>query len=286
MSDDIDADSDSDSNADSDPDPMRLRVGTGDTASRVGSLIRAAREDRRLTLEQLAVASGICASTLSMAERAKRPITLGAVDRVLAAMGLQLHVDTQPLWGEIDAKISEMAAISLSARIEAWPIEFTSFVSWFAETAYMADGLMAAGLQGAPVPVDAFEIAVLDDEDFLDELMFLLGEMHVRRWVEQWRDWDGTTVDPRDAQSPPARYRCLHGELRVRLVPVLEPTMFVELSDLSTSGIPPSSLRRKVPVLTEVRLPVVPLADIETSDGWAHRVLQRMRAQAGAGAGG
>jgi transcriptional regulator with XRE-family HTH domain len=284
MSDDIDADSDS--NSDSDPDPMRLRVGPGDTASRVGSLIRGAREDRRLTLEQLAVASGICASTLSMAERAKRPITLGAVDRILAAMGLQLHVDTQPLWGEIDAKISEMAAISLSARIEAWPIEFTSFVSWFAETAYMADGLMAAGLQGAPVPVDAFEIAVLDDEDFLDELMFLLGEMHVRRWVEQWRDWDGGTVDPRDAQSPPARYRCLHGELRVRLVPVLEPTMFVELSDLSTSGMPPSSLRRKVPVLTEVRLPVVPLAEIETSDGWAHRVLQRMRAQAGVGPGG
>jgi transcriptional regulator with XRE-family HTH domain len=273
-------DPDPDPDPDPDSDPMRLRAGPGDTASRVGSLIRDAREDRRLTLEQLAAASGICVSTLSMVERAKRHITLGAVDRVLAAMGLQLHVDTQPLWGEIDAKISEMAAISLSARIEAWPIELTSFVSWFAETAYMADGLMAAALQGAPVPVDAFEIAVLDDEDSLDELMFLLGEMHVRRWVEQWRDWDGTTVDPRDAESPPARYRCLHGELRVRLVRALEPTMFVELRDLSTSGTPPSSLRRKVPVLTEVRLPVVPLAEIETSDGWARRVLQRMRAQA------
>jgi transcriptional regulator with XRE-family HTH domain len=243
----------------------------------VGALIRDAREDRRLTLGQLAAASGVGASTLSTMERAKRDMSLGAVEKVLAAMGLQLHVDTQPLWGEIDAKISEMAEVSLPARIEAWPLEFTSFVSWFAETAYMADGLMAAALQGAPVPVDAFEIAVLDDEDSLDELMFLLSEMHVRRWVEKWRDWDGTTVDPRDAESPPARYRCIHGELRVRLVSALDPTIFVELSDLSTSGLAPSSLHRKVPVLTRVRLPVAPLAEIETSDGWARRVLQRMR---------
>lgn len=245
----------------------------------VGKLIRDAREDRSLTLEQLAAEAGISVTSLSMVERARRAITFGMAEKIFAAMGLRLHMETQPMWEDIDTAIMEMAGSPLSARIGAWKIEFTSFVSWFAGTEYMADGLMAAALQGAPVPVDAFEILVADDDDSLDELIFLLNQMRARRWVQKWRDWDGSFVDPRDTEGGPARYQCIHGEFRIRLTRTLSPSVWVEVDDLPTPAVPPISLLRKIPVLTQAKIATVPLAEIEAGDGYARRVLQRVRSQ-------
>lgn len=200
-------------------------------------------------------------------------------------MGLQLHVETQPLWVEVDAAIEEMRNKSLWARISGWQIEFTSFVSWFADRPYMADGLMAAALQGAPVPVRAFEMMVADDDDSIDELVFLLKEMRARQWAEKWRSWDAPSLDPRATECRPARYRCLHGEFQVRLVEKLTPTVWVELEDLPAPDVAPVSLFRRVPLLTRVRLPVVPLGEIQADETYTRRVLDRVR-QLSTGSGG
>jgi hypothetical protein len=57
--------------------------------------------------------------------------------------------------------------------------------------------------------------------------------------------------------------------------------VFVELSELPACGVVPVSVLRKVPVLAQVRLPVVPLTDIEIGDRAVGRVLQRMRTRVG-----
>lgn len=280
---------------------------TEGTNRRVGALIRQAREARRLTLRGLGELCGVSVSTLSAIERGTRAVTLPRVERILGAMELELHLETQPVWAPIDLAIAEAAGRSLAERMAGWSIEFTSFVSWFAETPYQADGLLAAALQGAPVPVTAFEMAVPRDDETLDRLTLLLDEMRAARWCVKWQEWGGmTTNDPREAEEDvelmmaggPGRsawsggsggrtafsYRCMHGELRLRLVDEPAPVLWAEIEELPGGGVPPVSLRRSIPVLTRVRLPLVPLAEIEVADAYARRVLDRMRAGAGSGA--
>lgn len=269
---------------------------SGGSKQRIGALIRQARTMRRLSLRELAELCDASVATLSAIERGSRNVSLPLADRILGAMELELHLETQPRWEAIDAAIAEAAGRPLKERIAGWEIELTPFVSWFAETPYMADGLMAAALQGAPVPVRAFEMAVPRDEESLDRLTLLLNEMRAARWNVFWLQWSrSASNDPREAEadmaalarrngatSPPSgpdafSYRCTHGEIRIRLVDELAPALWVEIEDLSQDCARASSLLRTMPMLTRVRLPLVPLAEVETADAYARRVLDRMR---------
>ncbi|GAA4620702.1 hypothetical protein GCM10023196_005740 [Actinoallomurus vinaceus] len=219
-------------------------------------------------------------------------------------MELDLHLEAQPMWEAIDAAIAKTAGLPLKERIADWKIEFTSFVSWFAETPYIADGLMAAALQAAPVPVTAFEMVVSRDGDSLDRLTELFHEMRASRWNVYWLQWGGPgSLDPREAEEEqkeaasadgrgragvgaehgrtPLCYRCTHGEFRLRLVDELKPALWTEIEELPTNCLHPISIFRKVPMLTRVRLPLVPLAEIQATDGYARRVLDRMRGNPG-----
>ncbi|MCO6008660.1 helix-turn-helix domain-containing protein [Actinoallomurus purpureus] len=255
-----------------------------ENAVRLGALIHSGRLERRWSLQDLATASGVSVATISLVERARVGVTLAMVEKILGAMGLALHLEAEPMWAGIDTAISDTAGRPLADRMADWKIELTSFVSWFAQfpCPYMADGLMAAALQGAPVPVTAFQIAVADDDDTLDELIFLLNDMKAQQWMAKWADWVGYSNDPRDSETQPARYRCIHGELHVRLVKSLSPTLWVQLDQLPTGDYPPRSRLREIPVLSEVRLPVAPLTEIETEGRHARRILVRMRARTSA----
>lgn len=269
---------------------------------RVGRLIREAREAHGWTLRDLADRCGVSKTTLNNLEHGLRAVTLPVVDRIFAAMALDLHVETQPMWAAIDQAIADAAGRSLPERIAGWEIEFAPFVSWFAETPYLADGLTAAALQGAPVPVSVFEMAVPRDTESLDRLIAVISDMGATRWDVNWNEWSGGLPrDPRAAEEdalwaeartgrsgPPERsgreygrtafsYRCHHGEFRLRLVERLTPTLWVDLDGLSAEHRPVGRSRAEIPLFTRVRLPVVPLAEIEVADGYARRVLQRMR---------
>ncbi|MFL6054125.1 MAG: helix-turn-helix domain-containing protein [Actinoallomurus sp.] len=271
---------------------------SGESNQRIGALIRQARMTRQLSLRRLADLCDASAATLSAIERGTRNITLPLADRILGAMELELHLEAQPMWEAIDAAIAEAAGRPLKERIAGWKIEFTSLVSWFAETRYLADGLMAAALQGAPVPVTAFEMAVPRHADSLDRLTELLDEMRASRWNVYWLQWGGPmSLDPREAEEEqeelaaaadgrgtpsgsgrdPFTYKCTHGEFRIRLADEFAPTLWTEIEELSQTCLRATSFRRKIPMLTRVRLPVVPLAEIQTTDGFARRVLERMR---------
>ncbi|MEV5711410.1 helix-turn-helix transcriptional regulator [Actinoallomurus sp. NPDC052274] len=269
---------------------------SGGSNQRIGTLIKQARTTRRLSLRGLADLCDASVATLSAIERGTRNVSLPLADRILGAMELELHLETQPRWEAIDAAIAEAAGRPLQERIADWEIEFTPFVSWFAETPYMADGLMAAALQGAPVPVTAFEMAVPRDDDSLDRLTVLLNEMRASRWSVFWLQWSASASnDPREAEADMAAlarrdgattqpsgpdafsYECRHGRFRIRLVDELAPVLWADIEDLSQDCARATSLLRAMPMLTRVRLPLVPLAEVETADRYARRVLDRMR---------
>ncbi|WP_433176918.1 helix-turn-helix domain-containing protein [Actinoallomurus sp. CA-150999] len=221
-----------------------------DSNQRLGTLIKNARVSRRLTQQALAERSGVSVSSISAIEHGTRKLTLPLADRILGAMELDLHLEIQPMWEAIDVAIAEAARLPLKERIAGWKIEFTSFVSWFAETPYIADGLMAAALQAAPVPVTAFEMVLSRDGDTLDRLTALFDEMRASRWNMYWLQWGGGAL-------------------------------WTEIEELPTKCLHPISIFRKVPMLTRVRLPLVPLPEIQATDGYARRVLDRMRRNPG-----
>ena len=90
-------------------------------------LIRQARLERNLGVVELAQLAGVSPATVSKIERGLRPaVTIAMADRILTAMGLRLHVETVPLWADIDTAIVEASRQSLAERIEGWPIDFTA----------------------------------------------------------------------------------------------------------------------------------------------------------------
>src|ERR1700676_1034669 len=90
----------------------------GTATQRTGELIRRARLERELGVVELARRAGVSPATVSKVERGQRPaVTVAMADRILAAMGLRLHVETVPLWADIDTAIAEASRQSLAERM-------------------------------------------------------------------------------------------------------------------------------------------------------------------------
>jgi transcriptional regulator with XRE-family HTH domain len=238
---------------------------------RTGELIRQARVERELGVAELARRAGVSPASVSKIERGRRPaVTIAMADRILAAMGLRLHVETVPLWADIDTAIAEASRRSLAERMAGWPIDFAAFVNRLDGIPYLLDGLTSAAVQGAPVMVEEFEIAVPRDDEVLDRLTFLLGDFMARR---------GEGFESRDPRRPGSEhYLCIAGRFRVRLIEKYQPVLWADIDPLpealvglpSINGLPPS-----VP-LTRVRVAVVPLTEIQANGGHAKRVIERM----------
>jgi transcriptional regulator with XRE-family HTH domain len=235
-------------------------------------LIRQARLERNLGVVELARLAGVSPATVSKIERGLRPaVTIAMADRILTAMGLRLHVETVPLWADIDTAIVEASRQSLAERIEGWPIDFTAFVSRLDGIPYLLDGLTSAAIQGAPVIVEEFEMAVSrDDEEALDRLTFLFSDfMATRGDFPQSRD-------PREKGSE--HYRCIAGPFRVRLIDHYQPVLWADIDPLPEPiGTLPSIRGLELPdPLTRVRVALTPLTEIQAADGHARRVIERM----------
>jgi transcriptional regulator with XRE-family HTH domain len=243
----------------------------GTATQRTGELIRQARVERELGVVALARLAGVSPATVSKIERGRRPaVTIAMADRLLAAMGLRLHVETVPLWADVDTAIAVAGQQSLAERMKEWPIDFTAFVSRLDGIPYLLDGLTSAAVQGAPVIVEEFEIAVPRDDEVLDRLTFLLADFMARR---------GESFESRDPREKGSEhYLCIAGRFRVRLVDRYQPVLWADIDPLpevvgmlpSINGLP------LLPPLTKVRLAVVPLTEIQATDGHAKRVIERM----------
>jgi transcriptional regulator with XRE-family HTH domain len=243
---------------------------TSPATERVGALIREARLSRSLGLVELARLAGVSPSTISRTERGgSAGLSVALAERILAALELRLDIEVVPLWADVDEAIEAAARMPVAERIQAWPFSFTQFVSRLDGIPYLLDGLTAAAVQGAPVKVEAVEIAVPRDDEVLDRLTELLADIMAKRG-------DGFDyLDPREPGSDD--YLCIAGRFRIRLIDDYQPELWVDIDPLPADDPLPSLFGLpRPPILTRARLAVVPLTEIQATDGQARRVLERI----------
>lgn len=83
-----------------------------------GALIRAAREQARLSQAQLAHRAGTSQGKLADYERGRVSPTVRTLDRMLAAAGLQARIALEPLLADVDLRVDAMVAGSPTLRLE------------------------------------------------------------------------------------------------------------------------------------------------------------------------
>src|SRR5271154_808848 len=159
----------SDQDASTGDDPM-----PSPAMARVGALIRQARTERGLSVKELACLAGVSPATVSQVERNMRPaVSFAMADQILCAMELRLNIEIVPLWADIDEAIDQASRQPLAERIKTWPVDFPAYVSILDGLLYLLDGLTSAAVQGVPVIVEEFEIAIPRDDDVLDRFTML-----------------------------------------------------------------------------------------------------------------
>lgn len=245
---------------------------------RIGEIIREARYEQLVLGSELAEKAGVSPAMISRLEHGDLPnITVAAAERIFLALGFRLHVEAVPAWADVDTAIAEAAKRSLQDRMVGWPADFPFFIRRFDGLPYLVGGLAAAALQGAPVVVEEVEILVPRDDQVLVEVARLLGRMGASRGPNGWE-----ALDPRQKGSD--RYKTPFGNLRLRIVDVLAPTLWLDIDPLPQDRLP---IGRDA--ITRVRVALVPLREVETTNLEAKRILDRMtppRSAGVAGAGG
>lgn len=238
-----------------------------DTATQLSRLLRDLRYRRSLTQRELAYLSGVDQRRISSYERGRRTVPLQHADQILAGLGLQLRLETEGLWADVDAKIDELAAMPIAARLIKLRVMIPEMLRWMAAVEPVIDGRAAALLQGAPVPVEWLDLCVRRDR--LDALAEAIRKRPAGRWSEAKGWWADHSIDPR--LPGPMRWHHHLGEFRITLVDIDPATITVLVDDERWTGL-------------AVR--VRPLADLEVDDPELARVLVRMRERRRGGDGG
>ncbi|MDO3702518.1 helix-turn-helix transcriptional regulator [Micromonospora sp. C28SCA-DRY-2] len=229
-------------------------------ANQIATTLRREREARYLTQEKLAELAGTTQGAVARIERGDRLPRLPLVDRLFAAMDLQLAVAVEPLDAQLDARMAELAARPLAERVDALGLD--RLLDRLGDLPHVLTGGTAALLQGAPVPVDAVEIAVRwrDSARFAAWLRAAYGQ----RWHDRWGEFGGVPVEPEE----PGAHRWLtrYGELRAVMCDELPETVEVRHGDRGYR--------------------VVPLVALELTDPAAAGLLRRYRHRAGTATSG
>jgi len=221
----------------------------------VAALIKEARRTARLSQLEMAARAGTQQAVVCGYERGTRVPSLDMLRRLLAAAGVQMRVELEPLWAEVDRAIDVAAGQSMEERLADLPVDICQLERNFAAVPlpHVIDGLIAGVLQGAPVPVDAIDITVAETD--LDALAQALQAIYAQRWCPRWRQFGLAVSDPREEGEP--RWRTYCGEVRVQMLPELPASITVMVNTLE--------------------MPVRPLPDVEVSNERAARVLDRLR---------
>jgi transcriptional regulator with XRE-family HTH domain len=219
----------------------------------VGSTLLRERERRRLTQHQLAALAGVSQGTIARIERGERHASLPMVERLLAALGVQLTLGVEPLDAHVDAEIATLVEAPLAERVARTDIDR---VQDRLTVPYVFDGPTAALLQGAPVPTGAVHVALAwGDADAITEW---LEKNYAQRWHAKWEVFGYLRVDPRDPGDH--RWRTIPGEIQARMCDALPPAIRVMVADRE--------------------YPVVPLVEVAIDDPGTARLLDRYRRRA------
>lgn len=226
--------------------------------SDVGDLLKHARESKVLSQRELSEQSGVSESMISRVEGGSRSPSFDLAGQLLAAMGWQLRVELEPLDADVDRLIEAAAGHPMDQRLRTAAVVLPDLIAALdaANVNHVVEGASAALLQGAPVPVDALEIAVLSSD--LEALGTMLTRNFAKRWDPRWRGWGYISADPRE--EGPFRWQVSwFGEMRARLVDELPASVIVDVNG--------TACRTR------------PLMDVEVGDPEIARILARVRAR-------
>jgi transcriptional regulator with XRE-family HTH domain len=118
-------------------------------AQRIGHLLRAERQARRMSQAALARAAGTSQQSVSQLETGRFAPTTAVVERVFAALGWRLRLDVEPLDAELDAEVAR-AAEQTAEDVELVLEDLASLLRRRPKKLpYLVDGELAARLHGA-----------------------------------------------------------------------------------------------------------------------------------------
>lgn len=217
----------------------------------LGATLRRQRETRGLTQRQLAVRARVSQAAVARIEQGDRGPRAETLERLFAALGLQLAVSVEPLDAHLDARIAALSGESILDRIAA--TELHVVMEKLADLPYVLTGCTAALVQGAPVPSSAVEIALRWSD--ADRFTAWLTRTYAQRWHAQWEVFGYLPVDPREPYEH--RWQTVAGEIRATMCDDLPEAIEVRHGERS--------------------YPVVPLAEIEVTDEATSDLLRRYR---------
>lgn len=221
----------------------------------IGTFLKDTREAANISLPDLATLSGVSPAALKAYERGRRAPRIDQVDQILAGLGLRLRVEAEPMWAEVDAALDAAAAMPIAARLEGLAVDLLGLLGELGDLPCVVEGMCAAALLGAPVPVAVIDLILPVDDDVLERFT-KWANFHARRWSDRYRTFAFATADPRQRPDP-LRYETSYGELRLRLADPLPESITVEVGDLSVR--------------------VLDLRGVDAGDEASGRVLERMR---------
>ncbi|MGC4893985.1 helix-turn-helix domain-containing protein [Micromonospora sp. DT31] len=232
-------------------------------AREIARTLRHERELAGLTQAALAARCGLSQAGIARIERGDRLPGLTTAERLLTALGRQLRIEVEALDSHLDAALDEMAGTVLAERVE--DLRLDRIIEALGGLPYVLTGGMAALLQGAPLPVDAVEIAVRRRDS--PQFNTFLDRSHAQRWNARWQEWGG--IHPGPEEPGEHRWRTRYGELRARMCEELPEPVEIRLGDRT--------------------YPVEPLVEVEVTDRRTAELLGRYRRRltaAGAAPGG
>ncbi|MFC8301423.1 helix-turn-helix domain-containing protein [Micromonospora orduensis] len=200
---------------------------------------------------------GVSQTAIARIERGDRAPNITVLERLLAAMDVQLVVGVEPLDAHLDARIDELAARPIAERIDELGLD--RLLDRLTDLPQVLTGCTAALLQGAPVPVDALEIALRwrDSKQFTRWLEANYGQ----RWNARWGEFGGIWLEPEEQGEH--RWSTRHGEIRAVMCDELPESIEVRHAGRGYR--------------------VVPLVELELTEPRAAELLRRYRVRQPAG---
>lgn len=217
----------------------------------LANTIREQRHLRELSQCELADAAGISQAAVARIENGNRTPSIAVLEALLTAMDVQLVVGVEPLDAHLDARIDDLAVRPIAERIEELGLD--ELLDRLPDFPQVLTGSTAALLQGAPVPVDAPEIALR----WQDSKLFTrwLETNYGQRWNARWSEFGGVWLEPEEPGEH--RWSTTYGEIRVTMCDELPETIEVRHGRRSYQ--------------------VVPLVELELTDAPAAEFLRRYR---------
>ncbi|MBQ1021254.1 helix-turn-helix transcriptional regulator [Micromonospora sp. D93] len=219
----------------------------------LGAAVRQQRHLRDLSQRQLAALAEVDQAAVARFERGERAPTIAVLERLLAAMDVQLVIGVEPLDAHLDARIDALAARPIAERIDGLGLD--RLLDRLTDFPQVITGSTAALLQGAPVPVHALEIALRwqDSKAFTRWLETSYGQ----RWNARWGEFGGVWLEPEEPGEH--LWSTRYGEIRATMCDELPETIEVRHGGRSYQ--------------------VVPLVELELSEPRAAELLRRYRAR-------